>query len=206
MNSIITAVILVVFGPHCPDFTTRGREWGSKHNCRFWFFHYSETPPPPKYDNEHRKLLYYFVDHYFACSWISSLECHSFLFVRLLTFPFCIYMFIHLVPYWFIRTFGHPFWGFLITHTHIQTHGRTPLDEWSAHCRDLYLHRTTQQTNIHALSGIQTRGPSNQVAADVCLRPHGHWDQLMPYSTCKLTWVSCYCFISCKVENNLFLF
>jgi hypothetical protein len=39
-------------------------------------------------------------------------------------------------------TFGLPFRGFLITH--IQTHGRTPLDEWSAHRRDLYLHRTTQ--------------------------------------------------------------
>jgi hypothetical protein len=28
------------------------------------------------------------------------------------------------------RSFGLPFRGFLITH--IQTHGRTPLDEWSA--------------------------------------------------------------------------
>jgi hypothetical protein len=60
------------------------------------------------------------------------------------------------------------FLRFLITH--IQTHGRTPLDEWSARRRDLYLHRTTQhitqQTNIHALSGIWTRDPSNQAAAD----------------------------------------
>jgi hypothetical protein len=30
----------------------------------------------------------------------------------------------------------------LITHT--QTHGRIPLDEWSARRRGLYLHRTTQ--------------------------------------------------------------
>jgi hypothetical protein len=43
------------------------------------------------------------------------------------------------------RTFGLPFRGFLITH--IQTHGRTPLDEWSAHRRGLYLHRTTQHIN-----------------------------------------------------------
>jgi hypothetical protein len=43
------------------------------------------------------------------------------------------------------RTFGLPFPGFLITH--IQTHGRTPLDEWSARRRDLYLHRTTQHIN-----------------------------------------------------------
>jgi hypothetical protein len=43
------------------------------------------------------------------------------------------------------RTFGLPFQGFLITH--IPTHGRTPLDEWSARRRDLYLHRTTQHIN-----------------------------------------------------------
>jgi hypothetical protein len=42
------------------------------------------------------------------------------------------------------RTFGLPS-GFLITH--IETHGRTPLDEWSARRRGLYLHRTTQHIN-----------------------------------------------------------
>jgi hypothetical protein len=53
--------------------------------------------------------------------------------------------------------FGLPFWGILITH--IQTHSRIPLDELSAHRRDLYLHRTTQQTNIHAPSGSQQMYP-----------------------------------------------
>jgi hypothetical protein len=37
------------------------------------------------------------------------------------------------------------YWGFLMTH--IYTHGRTPLDEWPACRRDLYLHRTTQHIN-----------------------------------------------------------
>jgi hypothetical protein len=32
----------------------------------------------------------------------------------------------------------------------------------------------TQETNIHALSGIQTRDPSNQAAADLRLRPRKH--------------------------------
>jgi hypothetical protein len=75
-------------------------------------------------------------------------------------------------------TFGLPFQGFLITH--IQTHGRTPLDGWSARRRGLYLHRTThitQQTNIHSPSGIRTRDPSNQAAADLRLRPRGHWNR-----------------------------
>jgi hypothetical protein len=32
----------------------------------------------------------------------------------------------------------------------------------------------TQETNIHALSGIRTRDPSNQAAADLRLRPRGY--------------------------------
>jgi hypothetical protein len=60
------------------------------------------------------------------------------------------------------------YWGFLITYN--QTHGRTPLDKWSARRSGLYLHRTTQhintRENIHALSWIRTRDPSNQAAAD----------------------------------------
>jgi hypothetical protein len=32
----------------------------------------------------------------------------------------------------------------------------------------------TQGTNIHALSGIRTRDPSNQAAADLRLRPRGY--------------------------------
>jgi hypothetical protein len=50
----------------------------------------------------------------------------------------------------------------------IKTHGRTPLDEWSACRKGLYVHRTTQhrntKTNIHASSGIRTHDPSNQAA------------------------------------------
>jgi hypothetical protein len=82
-------------------------------------------------------------------------------------------------PRW---TFGLPFRCFLITH--IQTHGRTPLDEWSASRRDLYLHRTTQRintTNIHAPRGIRTRDPSNQAAAHLRLRPRGHWHRRWNY-------------------------
>jgi hypothetical protein len=36
----------------------------------------------------------------------------------------------------------------------------------------------TQQANIHAPSGIQTRDPSNQAAADLRLRPRGHRGRL----------------------------
>jgi hypothetical protein len=72
--------------------------------------------------------------------------------------------------------------SFLRFRDHTQWHdtvGRTPLDEWSACRRDLYLRNTqhSQQTNIHAPGGIQTRNPSRRSAADPRLRPLGHWDR-----------------------------
>ena len=65
-----------------------------------------------------------------------------------------------------------------IRHTHARL---TPLNEWSARRRDRCLHNTqqTQETNIHALSGIRTCDPSNRAAADLCLRPWGHRDRLL---------------------------
>ena len=36
--------------------------------------------------------------------------------------------------------------------------------------------QNSQETNINASGGIQTRSPSKLVAADPCLRPLGHWD------------------------------
>ena len=64
-------------------------------------------------------------------------------------------------------------------HTRHNTVGRTPLNEWSARSRDLYLTNTqhSQQTNIHVLGGTRTRNPSKRVAADPRLRPLGHWDR-----------------------------
>ena len=57
--------------------------------------------------------------------------------------------------------------------------GRTPLDEWSALCRDLYL--TTHNTyNRHTCPrGIRTHDLSRRAAADLRLRPRGYWNRLM---------------------------
>jgi len=62
------------------------------------------------------------------------------------------------------------------------TVGRTPLDEWSARRRDLYLttHNHSQQTNIHAPGGILTHNLSRRAAADPRLRQRGHWDRHIP--------------------------
>jgi hypothetical protein len=55
----------------------------------------------------------------------------------------------------------------------IKTHGRTPLNEWSAGRKGLYLHTTTQhrntRTNIHTSIGIRTHNPSNQAASTYAL-------------------------------------
>jgi hypothetical protein len=61
------------------------------------------------------------------------------------------------------------------------TVGRTPLDEWSTHRRDLYL--TTRNThNRHTAmppGGIRTHDLSRRAAADLRLRARGHWDRLL---------------------------
>jgi hypothetical protein len=57
-------------------------------------------------------------------------------------------------------------------HTNTHTPGKTPLNEWSARRTYHYLHNTqqTQETIIHALSGIRTRDLNNQAAADLSHR------------------------------------
>jgi hypothetical protein len=48
----------------------------------------------------------------------------------------------------------------------------------------------TQQTNIHAFSGIRTRDPSNQAAADLRLRPRGYRGRHTKIMNikCRVTW------------------
>jgi hypothetical protein len=67
--------------------------------------------------------------------------------------------------------------GFLITHNDAPVN-RTPLHEWSARRRDLYLTtHNTQQKNIHVPGGIRTNDRSRRAAVDLRLRPRGHWDR-----------------------------
>jgi hypothetical protein len=68
------------------------------------------------------------------------------------------------------------------------TVGRTPLNEWSACHRDLYL--TTHNTNT---SGIRTHDPSRWAAADPHLRPRCHWYQRygQVHSVIIMSWVEC---------------
>ena len=71
------------------------------------------------------------------------------------------------------------------------TVGRTPLEEWSARRRDLYL--TTHNThNRHPCPRWDSNPQlSRQTAADLRLRPRGHWD---PRIACVITFNICrYC-------------
>jgi len=72
--------------------------------------------------------------------------------------------------------------SFLMFLDHTQrrtTVGRTPLDEWSA--RRKYLYQTTHNTHNRQISmppgGIRTHDLSRRAAADLRLRPRGHWDR-----------------------------
>ena len=73
---------------------------------------------------------------------------------------------------------------------------RTPVDEWSVRRRDLYLktQNTHNRQHIHAHGGIRTHSLSRRAAADLRLKPHGHWDRQtvtldkykqLPQTTCK---------------------
>jgi hypothetical protein len=61
------------------------------------------------------------------------------------------------------------------SHSETHTFGRTPLDEWSACYRDLYLITHSQETGIHATGGSRTRNSVKQAAVDPSLRQRGHW-------------------------------
>ena len=70
---------------------------------------------------------------------------------RLPTHCRCRVLFLHLVT---------------LSDTHTHTFCTTPLDQWSAPHRRLYLHNTqySQETDIHAPGGIRTRNPCNTAA------------------------------------------
>ena len=63
------------------------------------------------------------------------------------------------------------------------TVGRTPLDEWSARRRDLYLttHNTHNRQTSMPPGGIRTHDLIRRAPADLRLRPRGHWDLLFVF-------------------------
>jgi hypothetical protein len=65
-----------------------------------------------------------------------------------------------------------------LDHTQIRaTVGRTPLDEWSVHRRDLYLTTHTTQNRQASMSPVRTQDCSRWAAIDLHLRERGYWDR-----------------------------
>jgi len=89
----------------------------------------------------------------------------------------------------------------LITHNDTYTLGRTPLDDVSTRCRDLYLHNTQHpaKRNIHARSGIRTRHPRKRTVPDLRPRLCGQRDLHSRYSRVKYS-------LQCNVPCFTFLF
>jgi hypothetical protein len=87
---------------------------------------------------------------------------------------------------------GRPHYrGFTFIHRHT-TVGSTPLDEWSARRRDLYLathnsHKRQTSMPPPPSGRIRPHDPSKRAGADPCLRPRGHWDRLFALYFLKIT-------------------
>jgi hypothetical protein len=78
-----------------------------------------------------------------------------------------------------------------LDHTQRRTTGRTPLDEWSARRRDLYLTRHNTQNRQTDMPPLWDSYPQSQQWS-------GHWDRLkaqwLPYLPPRLTWkISTFC-------------
>ena len=81
--------------------------------------------------------------------------------------------------------------GFLDHTQRHATFGRTPLDEWWARRRALYLitHNTHNRQTFHTSGGIRTHDLSRLAAADPHLRPRGHLDRLGHRLIIRQKWV-----------------
>jgi hypothetical protein len=96
----------------------------------------------------------------------------------------------HVIPWiesWFVCFWcNSPQWArassFMSFLDHTRRHttiSRTPLDEWSARRRDLYLttHNTHNRQTSMPSDEIWTHNLGRRAAADLCPRPRGHWDR-----------------------------
>jgi hypothetical protein len=77
-----------------------------------------------------------------------------------------------------VRAMASSFTRFLDQTRRRATVGRTPLDEWSARCRELYMttHNTHSRQTFMPTSGIRNHDSSRRAAVDLRLRTRGHWD------------------------------
>ena len=114
-------------------------------------------------------LLFYFL-------WSSTIyvncRCYCTKYNKNASFTDCFFSYSAAAPRWAMAS---SFLMRFLDHTQRRTTvGRTPLDEWSARRRDLYL----STNNTPCPGGIRTHNLSRRAAADLRLKPHSHWDRL----------------------------
>ena len=136
---------------------------------------------------------------FYSVPFILSLIFFFFHFTRIMSFGMCLFVclfdFGATVLQWAIAS---PFTRSL-DHTWHTTVGRTPLDEWSAPRRDIYLTTPNTHNRQTAMSpgGIRTHNPSKRAAAELRLRPRGRWDRrdvsvaVIKYSSFTLYFTIC---------------
>jgi len=106
------------------------------------------------------------------------------------------------------RVMAYSFLRFLDHTQRRTTVGRTPLDEWSARRKDLYLtaHNTHNKQISMPPCGIRTHDLSRLAAADLRLRPRGHWDRhknLIITTYFFIYWMTCILFNFVKVLGKI---
>ena len=121
----------------------------------------------------------------FTCRSQFGLYLLSFLFTGS-TFDFPKFLLSFCGEYFFLGGGCGPTWAMASSFTNFldqtqwrTTDGRTPLDEWSAHRRYLYLTIHNTQNKHLCIGGIRTHNLSRRAAADLRLRPRGHLDRLV---------------------------
>jgi len=91
----------------------------------------------------------------------------------------------------------------ILDHTKLDTHkhGRSPLNEWWALHRAIWIQNTwqTTKTNIHAISGFGTRDPSNGAASELLLGSYGHRER---QHKCLAILKVCVCVCVCENDNQ----
>jgi hypothetical protein len=94
---------------------------------------------------------------------------------------YIIYYYYYYYYYYFLwlcspaRAMASSFHEVTWSHTTMR-HGRTPLDQWSARRRDLYLTTHNRQTSMPPVEFEPTIATGER-AVDLLLRPRSHWDQ-----------------------------
>jgi hypothetical protein len=126
----------------------------------------------------HLDLVYDLFIYSCFVSTVSTFSSIQDFYIQLFSLRYSLIVFLLLLPMTLqsmLELCPHLYWSFLIAHIH-QTHGRTPLDKWSARRRGLYLHGTKQHINTRDKHPCPQRDSNSRSQP-----PSGHRDRLLAH-------------------------